>query len=1137
MLKFLKKIEKQYTIKKKRFLCSSYYKRSKIAIMLTINFKKWNTIAGWVAFLIALTVYTLTLEPTVSFWDAGEYIATSAKLEVGHPPGAPLFQMLGAFAAMFATSPENIAAMVNWVSALSSAFAVLFMFWSATNILMKVVKIGTENITNNTVIAVIGSCLIGALTFTFSDTFWFSAVETEVYAMATFMLALLLWLGLRWIDAIDEPRGNKWLLLIALVIGMSFGVHFMALLAIPSIGYLYFFKRYPKVTVKNFIIANIVVVTVLLVAFLFLLPYTMIFFGKSEIFFVNSIGLPFNSGTIIAFVLVISAFVFGLKITRQKQKQLANTLILTVLFIFIGFSTWLMLPIRANTQIPINENKPSDAAELLAYYNREQYGSRSLFYDTYYTVKYGAELDASTPYKDGKVDYERDYATGKYKVINDGKNANQNYSNRFKGFLPRMWEPDMAANYMAYTNPANFTLKPEYASDPEISAGVAQLKAQAQSGRMTAREYEYYLSNMAGYIDVEKPSFVDNMSFMFNYQFGYMYTRYLLWNFAGRQNDIQGYNDRMNGNWISGIKFLDEIRLGSQNNLTSDMLNNKARNVYYMLPFILGLLGFIFHYRKDPKTFYVLLALFLFTSFALKIFLNERPFEPRERDYAVVGSFMVFAIWVGFGVYAIYEFLANKINAKVALPLVLGVTFLASPVLMAKENWDDHDRSEKYTALALGRAYLDSLDKNAILFTIGDNDTFPLWYLQEVEGYRTDVRVVCTTLLQAEWYIDQMKVKAYDSEPLKIRFNHRQYSGENLYYAGVAPRVDERFDLNTIMEFISSDRPEAKIETDNGKSLTLIPTNKFSVPVDKAKVLKNGIVSEKFADQIVSEIPIDVKGSSLYRMRIIMLDIIASNNWERPIYFTAGDISDEAMLWLKDYMQLNGLVYKLVPIKSEPLYKNHPLYIGSIDTDKMYNTVTKWYWGNFGSPNIYHDPQTRKESRMYLVNFTRLAEQLIKEGKIDKAKKIIDLAMQNFPIDYYIPYEDTMKYVFMEPFVDLYYMVGENKKAADLANKLFTKIEEDFNFYKGMSINEQQDYGYEIVDNFNKAYRIIDNCEMHKDTATVTALNKRILTFENYFKRYLNAYKQQQDAEAEMMQQEQQMLQDSTQQIIDSTQQ
>lgn len=1105
--------------------------------MLTMNFKKWNTITGWLAFLIALTVYIITLEPTVSFWDAGEYIATSAKLEVGHPPGAPLFQMLGAFTAMFASSPEKVAAMVNMVSALSSAFAILFMFWSATNILMKMVKIGTETVTNNMAIAILGSSLIGALTFTFSDTFWFSAVETEVYAAATFMLALLLWLGLRWVDDIDNARGNKWLLLIALVIGMSFGVHFMALLAIPSIGYLYYFKKYPNVTIKNFIIANIAVVAVLLVVFGFLLPYTMIFFGKSEIFFVNSIGLPFNSGTIIAFAVVVALFVFGLKYTRSKQKYFANTLVLSVLFVFIGFSCWLMLPIRSNTQIPINENKPSDASELLDYYNRKQYGERSLFYDTSFTIKYGRELDENQPYKDGKIDYERDYVSGKYKIINENKNSEPNYSSRFKSFLPRLWEPDMAANYMSYTKPVEFTLKPDYASDPEYMEMAGQLKAAVHSNQMSTRDYDSYLSQMSEYIDVQKPSFSDNMSFMFNYQFGYMYMRYLMWNFSGRQNDIQGSNDRMDGNWITGIKFIDEFRLGSQNNLTSDMLNNKARNVYFMIPFVLGLLGFIFHYRKDPKTFYVLLALFLFTSFALKIFLNERPFEPRERDYAVVGSFMVFAIWVGYGVYAIYEFIASKVNAKIALPVVLATTFLASPVLMASENWDDHDRSDKYTALAVGRAYLDSLEPNAIIFTIGDNDTFPLWYLQEVEGYRTDVRVVCTTLMQAEWYVDQLKVKAYDSEPLKIRFNHKQYAGDKLYFAAITPTVDERFDLNTIMDFLASDKPETKMKVNNGMEVVRIPTNKFKIPVDKAKVLKNGTVSPELADQIVSEIPIDVNTSSLYRMRIMMYDIIANNNWDRPIYFTAGDITNEAFLWLKDYVQLNGLVYQLVPIKAERQYDVNPLNIGSIDTEKMYKNITGWYWGNFGSPNIYHDPQTRKEARQYLMNFTRLADQLINEGKKDKAKKVLDLAMTNFPIDYYIPYDSRLKYFFVEPFSELYYKVGDTKKASEIATKLYAKSEEELNFYKGMGVTEQQQYTYDIIETFNTAYRIIDTCKSQGDAATVAALNKRIAPFEKYFDRYLKMYKQRKEEELKMMQREQQMMEDSAATIQDSVNQ
>ena len=1102
--------------------------------MLTFNFKKWNNLLGWLAFLISITVYTVTLEPTVSFWDAGEYIATSAKLEVGHPPGAPLFQMLGAFMAMFATSPENVAYMVNMLSALTSALAILFMFWSSTNILTKVVKLNTKDLSTNNAIAILGSSFIGALTFTFSDTLWFSAVETEVYAAATFMLALLLWLGLRWVDAIDTPRGNKWLLLISLVIGMSFGVHFMALLAIPSIGYLYYFKKYPNVTLKNFIIANVVVVAILLVVFLFLLPYTMIFFGKSEIFFVNTFGLPFNSGTIIAFAILISCFVFGLKITKEKQKYFANTLILSVLFIFIGFSCWLMLPIRANSQIQINENKPSDAAELLAYYNREQYGSNSIFYDTYFTVKYGSVLDEQNPYKDGKPNYERDDASGKYIIVNDYKNAEPNYSSKIKGFLPRLWydqSPETAANYMAYTKPVDFTLKPEYASEPQLIEMEGQLKTGVQTGRMSYKEYDYYLSQMGEYIDIKNPSFVDNVSFMFNYQFGYMYMRYLMWNFSGRQNDIQGTNDRMNGNWITGIDFIDEFRLGSQKDLTSDMLNNKGRNAYFMIPFLLGLVGFIWHYRRDPKTFYVLLALFLFTSFALKIFLNERPFEPRERDYAVVGSFMVFAIWVGYGVYAIYEFLAAKVNAKVALPLVLGATFLASPILMAAENWDDHDRSEKYTALALGRAYLDSLEPNAIIFTIGDNDTFPLWYLQEVEGYRTDVRVVCTTLLQAEWYIDQMKIKYYDSEPLKIRFNHKQYAGNKLYYAAIAPTVDERFDINTVMEFIASDKPETKMKLQNGSEMTRIPTNKFSLPVDKDKVLKNGIVSQKFADQIVPSIEFDIKQSSIARQRIIMMDIIANNNWERPIYFTSGSLNEEDFVWMKDYLQLSGLTYKLVPVKAERQYDGHPLYIGTIDTDKMYTTVSNWYWGNYGSSSIYHDPETRRNSMMYRTNLTRLAEKLIEEGKNDKAEKVVDMAMTNFPIDYY------GIYVTVEPFADLYYTLGKKDKAAPIALKLVDKAIEDLKFYQAMGINEQQEYGYEIIAAFESTYRIADNCKIHKDDATFAKINSKIAPFEKVFARYLNAYKQSQEQEAEMMKKQQEMMTDSASVVSDSTRQ
>lgn len=1076
--------------------------------MLKINFKKWNIILGWAAFLISLITYTVTVEPTLSFWDAGEYIATSTKLQVGHPPGAPLYQMLGAFFSMFAASNEHIALMVNMVAAVSSAFTILFMYWCVTNLLKKVVSSYTE-FNNQNAIAVLGSAFIGSLAFTFSDTFWFSAVEAEVYATATLLIAILLWLGLRWIDDIDNPRGNKWFVLIGLVIGLSFGVHFMALLAIPSIGYLYYFKKYEKVTIKNFIIANIVIVSILLIVFLFLLPYTLAFFGKTEIFVVNSLGLPFNSGTILAFLIIVAAFVFGLRYTQQNGKAKLNTVILTILFIFIGFSSWIMLPIRANTQIPINENKPSDAAEVLAYYNREQYGSRSLFYDTYFTTKFKSELDAKTPYVDGKPNYERDTESGKY-IITDKKIASEpNYSSTLKGFLPRMWSTDGShpANYMRFSKPLDFSIKSEFANDPEIRDMEAQIRRGLATGQISINQYEMFLGHPEynKYFEIKNPTFTDNMKFMFEYQFGYMYWRYLMWNFSGRQNDIQGNYDRDNGNWVTGIPFLDEIRIGSQENLTSDILNNKGRNHYYMIPFLIGLIGFIFHFKKNPKSFYVLLALFLFTSFALKIFLNERPFEPRERDYAVVASFMVFAMWIAFGVFAIYDGLKKFISPKLSLPLVLTACFLGAPVLMAKENWDDHDRSDKYTALAIAKGYLDSVGPNGILFTIGDNDTFPLWYLQEVEGYRTDVRVVCTALLQADWYIDQMKVAAYDSKPLKIRFNHKQYAGNKLYYAIISPVIDDRVDIDSMMEYIASDKPETRAEMSNGESIVRIPTNKLRVPINKDAIIKNNIVSQKYYDQILPYIDLDINEQALYRQRLIMLDIIANNNWERPIYFTSGSLNDEDFLWMKNHLQLTGLTYQLVPYQATNGKNQHPLYIGDIDTEKMYNTVLGWEWGNNGSSSIYHDPETRKNAFLYRINLTRLAETLIEEGKMQKAKNIVEIAMKNFPVEYF------GNYTTVEPFVELYYALGEKQKGSELTEQLAKKYDEQLLYYKSMKPSEQNDYGYEILESLDAYDRLISYAE-RPDAALANKHKAKLNTYITYFNRFIQAADQQSDA-------------------------
>ena len=1088
--------------------------------MQNFNFNKWNTILGWSSFAIALITYSLTVEPTMSFWDCGEYISTAAKLEVGHPPGAPFYQILGAFFSMFAFgNNELVALMVNMLSVFSSAFTILFMFWSSTILLKKIISNYTE-LDNSKLIVVLGSSFVGVLTFTFSDSFWNSAIEAEVYAMASLFIAILLWLGLRWEEEMNTPRGNRWLLLISLVIGLSFGVHFMALLTIPAIGFLYFFKNYKKITVKNFIIANIIIVAVLLFIFKLLLPYTLAFFGKMEIFMVNSIGLPFNSGTIFALLLIVTFFYFGLKYTREKGHPFYNTVILCILFLLIGFSTWMMLPIRANANVVINENKPSDAAEVLAYYNREQYGVNPLFYGPQYTDTF-AGLDADQPYLDKKPNYERDYKTGKYVIVNNYKNAEQNTDDNHKAVLPRLWSTEHIENYISFTGVPKFQLNHNYPyeedlaqygvnleelSDEQINEAVAQLKNELTSSinefktayaqkQVDNEDYVAFLKKYSDYLIIEKPSTLDNLSFMFEYQFGYMYGRYLLWNFVGRQNDIQGKYDNLDGNWISGIDFVDELHLGkgTQTNLPDDAKNNKGRNVYFFLPFIIGLIGLMYHAQRDLKSFYVLLVLFLFTSIALKIFLNERPFEPRERDYALVGSFYVFAIWVGFGVYAIYEIVTGYVKSKLAGPIVIAACLLASPILMATQNWDDHDRSNKYTAIAMAKNYLNSCEPNAILFTIGDNDTFPLWYAQEIEGIRTDVKIVNTSLFMTDWYIDQQKNKTYESDGLPISFKHEEYVGDKLDYVAHVPKTDARWDIKAFIDFIKDSR--STIDLENGQTIHFYPTNKIRIPIDKNIIIKNKVVNPKYNDSIVPFIDLEIKGRAMYKNRLMMLDVIANNNWKRPVYFTGGSFGDDDYLWMKDYLQLDGLVYKLVPVKTKNSPES-PLDMGQIDSEKMYNIINKWEWGNGERTDIYHDPETRKNSISYRTNMARLMQQLIYEEKNQEAEKIIELALTKMPMDFY------GYYTMVEPFASGYYQIGKKEKARELLDRLVNKYKQSLTYYSGIQSSIQNGIASDIITDIERLrsllYVMKDNNDTefyNKNKAIFNSLNKRFQRF------------------------------------------
>ena len=739
-----------------------------------------------------------------------------------------------------------------------------------------------------------------------------------------------------------------------------------------------------------------------------------------------------------------------------------------------------------------------------------------MFYGPQYTEAF-AGLDKNNPYLDKAPNYERDYKTGKYIITNNFKNAEQNTDNNHKTILPRMWSGEHIENYMNFTNPPQFKLNPDYPyeddlakygidpsqlSEEDFNKAIAQLKNETEKivtefrqayaqNQIDNEGYVTFLKSYGDYLIVEKPTTADNLGFMVEYQFGYMYWRYLMWNFVGRQNDVQGKYDYLDGNWLSGISFIDELHLGSQANLPSDVLNNKGRNVYFFLPFILGLIGLMYHANKDLKSFYVLLALFLFTGIALKIYLNERPFEPRERDYALVGSFYVFAIWIGFGVYALYESAQKYLAPKLAGPIIIAASLLAAPVLMASQNWDDHDRSGKYTAVAMAKAYLESCDPGAILFTIGDNDTFPLWYAQEIEKVRTDIKIVNTSLFMTDWYIDQMKTKTYESDALPISFTHDEYVGDKLDYVAHIPKVESRWDIKDFINFIKN--PKSTVEMQNEQTIHFYPTNKIRIPVDKNTIIKNKVVNPKHNDSIVPYIDLDIKGNALYKNRLMMLDIVANNNWKRPIYFSGGAFDSEDYIWMKEYLQLEGMVYKLVPIRTALSKDASPLDMGQIDSDKMYAKVMKWDWGNGESPKIYHDPETRRNSITYRTNLSRLMNQLIVEGQKDKAKKIIDLAMTKMPVEYFDYYS------LVEPFAGGYYKIDEKLKAQQLLDKLILKYRENLNYYGNLKSSEQTSIAIPIITDIER-YRSL--LTVMKENGDLDFYNKNRIVFNTYIKMF-----------------------------------
>ena len=1036
--------------------------------MSEISFNKWNNILGWLCFISAVIIYGLTAEPTVSFWDSGEYILSASKLNVGHPPGAPLFQMLGAFFSIFAIEQSQIGFIMNLMSGVASAFTVLFMFWSISILLSKIsssLKSKTDNY-----LTILISSFIASLSFIFTDTFWFNAVETEVYAMATLIMSLLFYLGLRWEQEMHLPKGNRWLILISFVVGLSFGVHFMGLLTIPAIGLIYFFKNYKPITIKKFILANVVVVGILMFVFKLLAPNVLRYFSVLEVFFVNSVGLPFNSGTVIAGILLVTFFYYLLNYTIKNNLKTLNTVSLCVLFILIGFSSWIMLPIRANSDVVINENDPADARQLLAYYNLEQYPKTHLFYGPLFTDQYSG-LDEENPYKDDKPKYEKDLTQNKYVIVNNYKNASQNFNSEHASILPRMWSSEHASNYLRYTGFLDYEVKKKYrnqAEAKELIDLVNDFKTRTYQGDVDYEEHHKFLKNYGTYLDIEKPSLISNVKYLIQYQLGYMYWRYFMWNFSGRQDDIQGRMD-MHGNWISGLNFIDEIHLGlTQENLPSDVAQNKSRNKYYMIPFIIGLIGLYFLYNKDKELFWTMLVFFIFTGIAIQVYTNVRPFEPRERDYSVVGSFYVYCIWIGFGIFSLIRSAEHFINSKYTKLLTIPVFLLILPINLASSNWDDHDRSGRYTARSMAIKYLESCEPNSILFTIGDNDTFPLWYLQEIEGVRTDVRVLNTSLFNTDWYIDQMKRKAYESDPIPSSISHDKYRYGTRDYIIKEVTTLDTIDIKTFIKFVTQDDDKYKYKSllqkqgyetnymrEQDLNANYLPSESIRIPVDKESVLKNNIVDNNLSDEIVDEIIIKIKGQALYKNRLMMLDIIAENNWERPIYFTGGSFGDDDYLWMKDYLQLEGLCYKLVPIKTT-IDQTNPYEMGRVNTEKMYSMVKDWDWGTNGDMDVYFDVESRKNSITYRSNIARLINQLILENKKVKAEEITDIVIENMPVNIF------GYYTLLESYIESYYKLENKEKARGLFSEIANKYKENLFYFSSLKDENKNRYAEEI---------------------------------------------------------------------------
>ena len=977
-----------------------------------MTFKRINNITGWIVCLVACTVYIMTMEATGSFWDCGEFASSAYKLQIPHPPGAPLFVLIGRLF-MVPFDPQHAATGVNLMSALSSGFTILFLFWSITHFAKKLVRSGNEELNGGQIFAAMAAGAIGALAYTFSDSFWYSAVEGEVYALSSFFTAIVFWGMLKWEDAVTEEQkkgitghftsADRWLILIFYLMGLSIGVHLLNLLTIPAMVMIYYYKRY-KVT--NWGVVAAFLIGCLLTGFIqkAVIQWTIKGAGNFDILFVNDFGMPFFTGFAFFFVLIGVLTFFALRIAVKKNWNFLRLGLWSFAFMLLGYSTYFTTLIRSNADPVVDMFNVDNPVNLVGYLGREQYGD--------WPILKGQDFTASP----SEQEIVETYIKGKGQYVKNGRKMVTTYASEDQHVFPRMWDQSNDQGHADY-----------YAS----FAGIGK----------DPKTGEY----------MGTPTMADNISFFAQYQLGWMYLRYFMWNFAGKQNDIQGVvmNNVRDGNWKTGISFWDNARLGDQKYMPDSMKHNKANNKLFALPLILGLLGIFFHFKKNDKDAIVVGLLFFFTGIAIVVYLNMAGNQPRERDYAFVGSFYAFAIWIGLGVLFVRDLFGKYMSGSIANYAAAALCALAVPVLMASQEWDDHDRSKKVLARDLAIDYLESCAPNALVISFGDNDTYPLWYAQEVEGVRRDIRVINSSLLGTDWYINQLRYKLNQSDPMDPIWSAAQIEGakRDVVYYAPRPGVDpnQYMDLYTMMKDWAGSDEAGKIEMRNGDTLNVFPTKKVFIPVDTALVRRNGTVNP--SDSVLTEMRFDIPKSALFKNDAAILNLIAANKWKRPIYFT----SEYRELGFAAYLRQDGLTNRLVPVANSAVNKDW-VY------DKMMN---KFVFGNANVSGVYFDEENRRHLGSIRLAYAQAAGNLADNGRKEEAKKMlqkVDKGMleENYGYGMVSRYQQH-NYISLQ-FLEACYKAGDTALAEKVSRSVKKDLEQQVNYYANLDENKQDQF-------------------------------------------------------------------------------